>query len=68
MEITLKEIPLRDVYEGYINDGENEGGVTGYDDDLCIRPRYQRNYVYKDEQRNEVVRTVKKGFPLSIFS
>ena len=67
MKITLKEIPIKDVFEGYINDGENEGGVTGYDDDLCIRPRYQRNYVYKDEQRNEVVRTVKNGFPLSIF-
>lgn len=67
MKIELHEIPIRDVYEGYINDGETEMGVTGYDDDLCIRPRYQRNYVYKDEQRNEVVRTVKSGFPLSIF-
>ena len=67
MKIELHEIPVRDVYEGYINDGETEMGVTGYDDELCIRPRYQRNYVYKDNQRDEVVRTVKSGFPLSIF-
>lgn len=67
MEITLKEITIRDVYEGYINDGETEMGVTGYDDELCIRPRYQRNYVYKDNQRDEVIRTVKNGYPLSIF-
>lgn len=67
MKIELQEITVRDVYEGYINDGDTEQGVTGYDDNLCIRPKYQRNYVYKDKQRDEVVRTVKKGFPLSIF-
>ena len=67
MKSELREIPIREIYEGYINEGETEQGVTGYDDQLCIRPRYQRNYVYKDEQRNEVVRTVKNGFPLSIF-
>ncbi|WP_251198561.1 GmrSD restriction endonuclease domain-containing protein [Anaerotardibacter muris] len=67
MEITLREVPIREVYEGYINDGETEMGVTGYDDELCIRPRYQRNYVYKDNQRDEVIRTVKNGYPLSIF-
>lgn len=67
MKIKLHEILIRDIVEGYINEGETEQGVTGYDDQLCIRPRYQRNYVYKDEQRDEVVRTVKSGFPLSIF-
>lgn len=67
MDIKLNEIPLRGIYEGYINEGDTEMGVTGYDEQLCIRPRYQRNYVYKDEQRNEVVRTVKNGYPLSIF-
>lgn len=67
MEIKLHNIPISKVYEGYINDGETEMGVTGYDDDLCIRPRYQRNYVYTDAKRDEVVRTIKKGFPLSIF-
>lgn len=67
MDITLKEVAVRDIYEAYINDGETEMGVTGYDGELCIRPRYQRNYVYKDNQRDEVVRTVKNGYPLSIF-
>lgn len=67
MKIELNEISIRDIYECYINDGETEMGVTGFDDNLCIRPRYQRNFVYKDEQRNEVIRTVKKGYPLSIF-
>lgn len=67
MDIKLNEIPIRDIFEGYINEGDTEMGVTGYDDQLCIRPRYQRNYVYKDNQRDEVVRTVKNGYPLSIF-
>lgn len=67
MDISLKQVTIGEVYEGYINDGENENGVTGYDDNLNIRPKYQRNYVYKDNKRDEVVRTVLKKFPLNVF-
>ena len=67
MKVELKKITVGDVYDGYINDGEKEMGVVGYGDNLNIRPKYQRNYVYKDKQRDEVVRTILKGFPLNIF-
>ena len=41
--------------------------VVGYGGSLDIRPRYQREFVYKDAQRDEVVRTVMKGLPLNVM-
>lgn len=67
MKIEQMQVTIGQVYEGYINEGETENGVIGFDDDLNIRPKYQRNYVYKDAKRDEVVRTVLKRFPLSVF-
>ena len=39
----------------------------GYDKRLDIRPKYQREFVYKDAQRDEVIRTVRKGLPLNVM-
>jgi hypothetical protein len=65
MHIEEKKITVREVTEGYFNDAEE--GVVGYDEQLDIRPKYQREFVYKDEQRNEVIRTVMKGLPLNVM-
>ncbi len=65
MKIEETKIKVSELYEGYFNDDEE--GVVGYNEMLNIRPKYQREFVYKDEQRNEVIRTVKKGFPLNVF-
>ena len=65
MEIKLNEIPVRDVVEGYLDSSEN--GVTGYSGRLNIRPAYQREFIYKDKQRDEVIRTVQKNFPLNVM-
>lgn len=65
MEITRNLIKVRDLVEGYINDLEN--GVKGYSGKLDIRPPFQREFVYKDEKRNEVIRTLRKGRPLNIM-
>lgn len=65
MNITLKKISIRDVYEGYCDDAEN--GVKGYNGKLDIRPKYQREFVYKDKQRNSVIETVNKNFPLNVM-
>lgn len=67
MEIKLMNITVRDVYDGYFNDAETENGVVGYCEQLNIRPKYQRNFVYKDQKRDEVVRTIMKGYPLNVF-
>jgi len=65
MKIELKEISIKDVANGYKND--NEEGVVGYDWKLNIRPKYQREFVYKDKQRDAVIETIKKDFPLNVM-
>ncbi len=65
MEIKLKEIKIRDVVNGYVDSQEN--GVIGYGGKLNIRPAYQREFVYKEKQRNAVIDTVVKGFPLNVM-
>ena len=65
MKIELKEITIREVANNYIND--NEEGVIGYGNKLNIRPKYQREFVYKDKQRDSVIETVQKNFPLNVM-
>jgi len=65
MQIELYEIKIRDVVEGYVDSQEN--GVVGYSGRLNIRPAFQREFVYKEKQRNAVIETVVKGFPLNVM-
>lgn len=65
MHIEERKVTVREVTEGYFNDAEE--GVVGYDDQLDIRPKYQREFVYKDKQCDEVIRTVMKGLPLNVM-
>jgi len=65
MKIKLKNITVRDVFNGYKNDDEE--GVVGYGGKLNIRPKYQREYVYEEKERDLVIDTVRKGFPLNVM-
>jgi len=65
MRIELKEITIRNLTNGY-KDNE-EGGVVGYGGKLDIRPPYQREFIYKDKQRDAVIDTVTKNFPLNVM-
>ena len=65
MKIELKEISIRDIYNGYIDNAED--GVVAYGGLLNVRPAYQREFIYKDKQRDEVIRTIRKGFPLNVM-
>lgn len=65
MDVKERKVTVGEVCEGYFNDAEE--GVVGYDDRLDIRPKYQREFVYKDSQRDEVIRTVLKGLPLNVI-
>ena len=65
MHIEERKVTVREVTEGYFNNEEE--GVVGYDEQLDIRPKYQREFVYKDKQRDEVIRTVMKGLPLNVM-
>lgn len=65
MQIELHKIRVADLVEGYRNNDEE--GVVGYGGRLDIRPKYQREFVYKDKQRDAVIETLQKGFPLNVM-
>lgn len=65
MKIDLHKIKIRDVVAGYTDSAEE--GVTAYSGKLDIRPKYQREFVYKEKQRDEVIRTIKNNFPLNVM-
>lgn len=65
MKIELKEITVRDLAKDYEDNAE--GGVVGFGGKLDIRPPYQREFIYKDKQRDAVINTVTKDFPLNVM-
>ncbi|NCU40941.1 DUF262 domain-containing protein [Candidatus Saccharibacteria bacterium] len=61
MDIKLKNITVRELTNYYhVNKYED----VGYDGKLVIRPDYQREFIYKDKQRDAVISTITKGLPL----
>lgn len=65
MKIELQKIKIREVVGGFKDSAEE--GVVAYGGKLDVRPKYQREFVYKDKQRDAVLDTVKKGFPLNVM-
>lgn len=65
MNIELKEITVRELTKGYQDN--NEDGVIGFDGKLDIRPPYQREFVYNEKERNAVLDTLQKNFPLNVM-
>lgn len=65
MNITETKITVKELCQGYHDDGD--GGVVGYGGKLTIRPAYQREFVYKDKQRDAVIESVRKGYPLNVM-
>ncbi len=65
MNIDLKEITVKELTDGFKDNAE--AGVIGYGGKLDIRPPYQREFIYKDKQRDAVMDTVRKDFPLNVM-
>ncbi len=65
MKVELKEITVRDLVEGY-QEGDGDS-VVGLGGGLDIRPPYQRDFIYKDQQRDAVIGTLRCGFPLNVM-
>ncbi|MBQ9726839.1 MAG: DUF262 domain-containing protein [Kiritimatiellae bacterium] len=65
MNIQPIQIKVADLVAGYTDEGEN--GVVGYGGKLDIRPAYQREFVYNDRQRDAVIDTVMRGYPLNVM-
>lgn len=69
MKITKTSITIRELAEGYENDTDSdiEKGVYAFNGKLCVRPAFQRSFVYDKDQENAVIDTALKGFPLNIM-
>lgn len=65
MKIELHEISIREISENYVDNDEE--GVVGYNGQLNIRPKYQREFIYPEEKRNAVIDTIIKEFPLNVM-
>lgn len=65
MKIELKNVTVRDVAKNYLDNSED--GVVGFDGKLNIRPKYQREFVYDTKQRDAVLETIRRGFPLNVM-
>lgn len=65
MNIELKKITVKELIDGYQDN--NEDGVVGFGGRLDIRPPYQREFVYDEKERNAVLNTLQKDFPLNVM-
>jgi len=65
MKIELNEIKVKTLTDGFHDSAEK--GVVAYGGKLDIRPPYQREFIYKDKQRNAVIDSVRKNFPLNVM-
>lgn len=63
MKIIEEKITIADITKLY--EDKAEQGVRGYGGRLNIRPAYQREFIYKEKQRNAVIDTVLRNFPLN---
>lgn len=65
MKIKLLDLTVRELVDGYEDDGHD--GVRGYRGALDIRPPYQREFIYKDKERNAVIDSILKSYPLNVM-
>lgn len=65
MKIELTKVKVSEMVNGYTNNQED--GVYGLDNKLNIRPKYQREFIYKPKQQEAVIDTIQKGFPLNVL-
>ena len=68
MKIELHEIRVRELCAGYNDLSIQEEGIVGYGGRLNIRPKYQREFVYDEKQRNAVMNSFGRKFRVSIFA
>lgn len=65
MKIEHKLFTIGEIAKGYADNQDN--GVVALSGKLNVRPPYQREFVYKDPQRDAVITTIKKNFPLNVM-
>lgn len=65
MNIEPLTVTVKEIAEGFEDNGDD--GIVGYGGKLDIRPPYQREFIYGDKERNAVIDTVTKNYPLNVM-
>lgn len=65
MKVEPTKVTIRELVDGYVNNDEE--GVLAYGGLLNVRPKYQREFIYDEPQKHAVIKSVSKGFPISIM-
>lgn len=65
MKIEERKVTIRELSNSYHDDGD--GGVYALGGKLTVRPAYQREFVYKDKQRDAVIESINQGYPLNVM-
>ena len=65
MKIEERKITICELSDNYHDDGD--GGVYALGGKLTVRPAYQREFVYKDAQRDAVIESINHGYPLNVM-
>lgn len=63
MKIELKKLKIKDLIVGFVDNGDN--GVYAFNGKLNIRPPYQREFIYDEKDRANVIDSIMNGFPLN---
>ena len=65
LKIEEKKVTVEEITKGYVNNDEQ--GVRGYNGLLDIRPPYQREFIYNEDEQRAVITTVLHNYPLNIM-
>ena len=65
MKIEMHTITVRELVDGYVN--SEEEGVVAFGGKLDVRPKYQREFIYKPTQQEAVINTLTKDYPLNVM-
>lgn len=62
------DLTVKDICNGFVYNELEGKGLFGLGGKLTIQPEYQRNYIYKDMNREAaVIESVLKGYPLGLI-
>lgn len=68
MKTNLKRYSIEQICEGFIYNELEEKGLFGLAGKLVIQPEYQRNYIYKEGNKDvAVIESLLKGYPLGLI-
>lgn len=73
MQYTTLQLPVKDLVSGFIDNGErgvftmDQGSSVLSGKNLCIRPSFQRSFVYDLKHQQAVIASILAGAPLSLF-